>query len=216
MQARPSATMPALFLSALVSCGALTAMPGMRRTGSVRMIAPSPLVAPLVEPVEAAVEFTPQLSGLNGKALLVEAEDVPTKAQVRAVVPNHCFKRDTLRSLGHVAQSFVCTAATAALGLLIPLKLAALPLWIAYAFVTGTAAMGLWVLAHECGHGAFSDNRALQDAVGYILHSLLLVPYFSWQRSHAVHHQHTNHIYGERHFSPHPSSLASSCSSHLH
>ena len=26
------------------------------------------------------------------------------------------------------------------------------------------------------------------------------VPYFSWQRSHAVHHQHTNHIYkGETH-----------------
>ena len=55
--------------------------------------------------------------------------------------------------------------------------------------------MGLWVLAHECGHGAFSDNRRLQDAVGYVLHSALLVPYFSWQRSHAVHHQHTNHVY---------------------
>jgi fatty acid desaturase len=34
----------------------------------------------------------------------------------------------------------------------------------------------------------------LQDTVGYILHSLLLVPYFSWQRSHAVHHSKTNHL----------------------
>jgi len=24
--------------------------------------------------------------------------------------------------------------------------------------VTGTVAMGLWVLAHECGHGAFSKK----------------------------------------------------------
>lgn len=55
-------------------------------------------------------------------------------------------------------------------------------------------------MAHECGHGAFSDNRTLQDAVGYIYHSVLLVPYFSWQRSHAVHHARTNHLTeGETH-----------------
>lgn len=48
--------------------------------------------------------------------------------------------------------------------------------------------MGCWVLAHECGHGAFHPNRRLEAAVGFTLHSLLLVPYFSWQRSHAVHH----------------------------
>jgi len=58
----------------------------------------------------------------------------------------------------------------------------------------------MWVVAHECGHGAFSDNRALQDTVGYVLHTALLVPYFSWQRSHAVHHTRTNHITeGETH-----------------
>ena len=60
--------------------------------------------------------------------------------------------------------------------------------------------MGLWVLAHECGHGAFSKDRHLQDAVGYALHSFFLVPYYSWQRSHAVHHQYTNHMeLGETH-----------------
>ena len=50
------------------------------------------------------------------------------------------------------------------------------------------------VVAHECGHGAFSNNLLVQDTVGYILHSALLVPYFSWQRSHAVHHSRTNHL----------------------
>ena len=168
------------------------------RAGGARMVAAAPVASPLVNDGKA-----PMLSGLQGKALLVEPSDVPTKAEVRRAVPDHCFKPSTVRSLGYLAQSAVCTAAVAATGLLIPLKAVALPLWVAYALVTGTVAMGLWVLAHECGHGAFSENRLLQDAVGYVLHSALLVPYFSWQRSHAVHHSRTNHIYeGETHVPP--------------
>ena len=43
-------------------------------------------------------------------------------------------------------------------------------------------------------------SGCLQDLVGYVLHSALLVPYFSWQRSHAVHHMRTNHLTeGETH-----------------
>lgn len=45
-----------------------------------------------------------------------------------------------------------------------------LPAWIAYSVACGTAATGAWVVAHECGHGAFSNNRQLQDAVGFVLH----------------------------------------------
>lgn len=32
--------------------------------------------------------------------------------------------------------------------------------------VTGTVATGCWVIGHECGHNAFSDNTFLQDTVG--------------------------------------------------
>merc|ERR550537_135426 len=85
----------------------------------------------------------------------------------------------------------------------IPLKMAFLPVWAAYWWVAGTIWTGAWVIAHECGHGAFSDNKVIQDTVGYILHSSLLVPYFSWQHSHAVHHANTNHITkGETHVPP--------------
>merc|ERR1719231_2060001 len=80
------------------------------------------------------------------------------------------------------------------------MKAAFLPLWVLYAAVTGTVWTGMWVIAHECGHAAFSDNRFVQDLVGYILHTALLVPYFSCQHSHAVHHANTNHITkGETH-----------------
>lgn len=63
---------------------------------------------------------------------------------------------------------------------LLPLSWAYLPIWIIYAAVNGTVATGLWVLGHECGHHAFSDNNLANDVLGYLLHTPLLVPFFSW------------------------------------
>lgn len=90
-----------------------------------------------------------------------------------------------------------------AIGTQIPLQIWAAPLWLVYGVVTGTVVMGLWVIAHECGHNAFHPNRRLEASIGFVLHSLLLVPYFSWARSHAVHHAHCNHLEaGETHVPP--------------
>lgn len=143
-------------------------------------------------------------SGLKGKSLSLTDEDFPSTKEVRDAIPEDCFAPDTVRSLGYLSVSLAGTAACTAIGTTLVgtlgTSILTLPIWSAYAAVTGTVAMGLWVLAHECGHGAFSKNKKLQDAVGYTLHSLLLVPYFSWQRSHAVHHQYTNHMeLGETH-----------------
>ena len=117
------------------------------------------------------------------------------------MIPDHCFEISTARSLAHLALSLVLTAIPVALAAaFLPLTWAWAPAWVLYALVTGTAAIGLWVLAHECGHGAFSRNRVLQDTVGFVLHTAMVVPYFSWQRSHAVHHAKTNHLtQGETH-----------------
>ena len=72
--------------------------------------------------------------------------------------------------------------------------------YILYSGLMGTAAMGLWVLGHECGHGAFGNSKIQNDLIGFILHSSLLVPYFSWKYTHNKHHKFTNHlIYGETH-----------------
>lgn len=144
-------------------------------------------------------------SGLKGQALSLSHEDFPMAKEIRAVIPADCFESNTLTSLSYLAVSTVGTALCTILGFNLlpffdPSNLLTLPLWALYSSVTGTVAMGLWVLAHECGHGAFSSNKKLQDAVGYIIHSVMLVPYFSWQRSHAVHHRYTNHMeLGETH-----------------
>lgn len=144
-------------------------------------------------------------SGLKYQALSIRSEDFPQSKDLRAVIPADCFESDTATSLAYLGVSLVGTAACTLFGVnmlsvLPPENLLTLPFWALYSAVTGTVAMGLWVLAHECGHGAFSSNRKLRDAIGYTLHSIMLVPYYSWQRSHAVHHQYTNHMeLGETH-----------------
>lgn len=144
-------------------------------------------------------------SGLKGKALALTTADFPDRNAVSKVIPQDCYETDTLKSLGYLAVSVLGTAActavgVAALGVFNPSNIFSWAFWLPYDIITGTVAMGLWVLAHECGHGAFSSNKALQDGVGYVLHSIMLTPYFSWQRSHAVHHRYTNHMeLGETH-----------------
>ena len=142
---------------------------------------------------------------MNGKAMYWTNDDFPRAKELKDVIPKDCFQPKTSTSLGYLSVSVIGTAlctlvGTGLLKFAPPENLLTLPIWLTYSAITGTVAMGLWVLAHECGHGAFSKNRTLQDSVGYVLHSLFLVPYYSWQRSHAVHHRYTNHVeLGETH-----------------
>lgn len=72
-----------------------------------------------------------------------------------------------------------------------------------YSVAMGTILTGIWVIGHECGHGAFGDNWLQNDIVGFVLHSMLLVPYFSWKYSHNKHHKYTNHlVLGDTHVPP--------------
>ena len=140
-------------------------------SASTFMIALDPLLAPTtpsdgVEEALQAIAPTLLMSGMNGKAMRVTKADIPTKAQVRKAVPKHCFERDTAKSLMYAAISVAQSAACVAVGALIPLKAVWAPVWLAYAAFTGTVWTGMLVVAHECGHGAFSDNRDIQDAVG--------------------------------------------------
>ena len=110
-------------------------------------------------------------SGLNGQALELSLQDIPSRREVRDVIPKHCFSRQTNRSLFYLFRTVVIQIFVVFLGLSIPLTKEMIPVWIFYAILSGTTSMGLWVLAHECGHGAFSDNRKLETFVGYCLHS---------------------------------------------
>ena len=141
-----------------------------------------------------------KLSGLRGQALAIQNSDIPTIKEFQDIIPNRYFKSNTKTSLRYLFQSILIQIVVTLIGLSIPFSAKMIPIWIIYGIISGTTAMGFWVIAHECGHGAFSKNKTLETITGYILHSLLLVPYFAWQRSHAVHHRFTNNITnGETH-----------------
>ena len=46
----------------------------------------------------------------------------------------------------------------------------------------------LFMIQHDCGHGAFFPRRRANDWVGRAISVLTFTPYDDWQRSHAVHH----------------------------
>ncbi len=46
----------------------------------------------------------------------------------------------------------------------------------------------LFAIQHDCGHGAFFNNRNLSDWLGRVIGVLTLTPYDVWRRSHSIHH----------------------------
>jgi len=147
-------------------------------------------------------EIYPSLAPAIASSLKYESslKPWPTKQQLLASMPTHLSEKDVGKAWMSLAFSLGTSLAAYTVGCYIPVHWNFAAAWIAYAVVAGTLATGCWVLAHECGHNAFHPNRAVEICVGFLLHSLLLVPYFSWQRSHAIHHANCNHLEsGETH-----------------
>ena len=134
--------------------------------------------------------------------------DVPpfTVGTLRKAIPAHCFKRSTWRSSGYLITDLIMIGALYYASTFIdaaPVAPAARwALWGVYWFFQGAVATGVWVIGHECGHQAFSESQAINDTVGLIFHSLLLVPYYSWKHSHRRHHSNTNNVAKDEVFTP--------------
>ena len=119
-----------------------------------------------------------------------------TLSDIRNAIPKHCFERNLFTSLTHLASDIALVAATFYVGYnylsgnSFPLWVNVL-LWPAYWYLQGAFLTGIWVLAHECGHQGFSPYESVNNFIGTILHSLLLVPYHSWRITHGKHHSNT-------------------------
>ncbi|MEL8056788.1 MAG: fatty acid desaturase [Pseudomonadota bacterium] len=122
-----------------------------------------------------------------------------TEADLRAMIPARCFQPDAWRSSSYLIFDFAVIVAC----------YLALPhvsvWWLEWPliFLTGTMFWSIFVIGHEAGHGSFSRNRKLNTAIGILTHSMILVPYRGWQRSHALHHMKTGHLQDEEVFRAH-------------
>jgi acyl-lipid omega-6 desaturase (Delta-12 desaturase) len=52
----------------------------------------------------------------------------------------------------------------------------------------------LFMIQHDCGHGAFFRRRALNDWLGRVIGVLTLTPYDYWRHTHALHHANSGNL----------------------
>jgi len=136
-----------------------------------------------------------------------------TLGDIRRAIPAHCFTRPLSKSFSYLfvdlfvagvlyyATSFIPAVSDELVGASLGPLLRGL-LWVAYWVSQGAVCTGLWVIGHECGHRGFADSDLVNDAVGLVVHSFLLVPYFSWQLSHKRHHSNTGSVEHDEVFVP--------------
>jgi len=48
----------------------------------------------------------------------------------------------------------------------------------------------IFIIQHDCGHGAFFKSRRANDLVGQLSSLFTLAPYKFWRKAHAIHHAH--------------------------
>ncbi|KAG6476266.1 hypothetical protein ZIOFF_065505 [Zingiber officinale] len=159
-----------------------------------------------VQEQEEAKEATLR-SGAGDKPLHRAPIEKPpfTLGQIKKAIPPHCFQRSVLRSFSYVVYDLILSGTFLYFALAVvpqlPTALAVFS-WPLYWAAQGCVLTGVWVIAHECGHHAFSDYSLLDDVVGLVLHSALLVPYFSWKYSHRRHHSNTGSMERDEVFVP--------------
>lgn len=128
-------------------------------------------------------------------------QKVPSIIEIKRAIPKECFESSVVLSMYYVVR-----AGTIAIMLIFTLNyLRGLSFiyqtWIynaivscGYIAIQGINFWGIFTLAHDCGHGAFSRYAMLNDTIGLLLHSIVLTPYEPWKVSHRLHHKNTGHL----------------------
>ena len=94
-------------------------------------------------------------------------------------------------SLGRSIVEIVITAAPLALAWTLmwaALSLGYFWLYLVLAVPTAGFLVRLFMIQHDCGHGAFFRTRRVNDWVGRVIGVFTLTPYDYWRRTHAAHH----------------------------
>ncbi|HUU44153.1 MAG TPA: fatty acid desaturase [Acidobacteriota bacterium] len=114
----------------------------------------------------------------------------PTEPPTDAVAPRESLssyaKPDVRRSVFQLLNS----AIPFALLWYVMLRSLEYPYWITLLLAVPTVGflVRLFIIQHDCGHGAFLPRQAAANAIGFVIGVLTVTPYDYWRRTHAVHH----------------------------
>ncbi|HTS16184.1 MAG TPA: fatty acid desaturase [Verrucomicrobiae bacterium] len=62
------------------------------------------------------------------------------------------------------------------------------------AILAGGLLVRIFIIHHDCGHGAFFKSRTANDTWGFITGVLVFTPYYLWRWEHAIHHAHSGDL----------------------
>jgi len=130
----------------------------------------------------------------------VVAEPLPsdvTLSQILDTLPKQVFEKSNVKGVLAIMRTLVFTALGLYFVHLSPWYL--LPFgWI----FAGTAACGLFVIGHDCGHRSLFPSVFVNDVVGTLTLTLLVYPYHPWRIQHNFHHANTNKLHVDNAWQP--------------
>ena len=122
------------------------------------------------------------MSGTN--AATAGAEMISAKEWITILTPYR--QQSRFRSISELAM----TAGLFAVAWLVMLASLSVGYWLTLLLAVPTAGLliRMFLIQHDCGHGALFRRKATNDWIGRAIGVLTLTPYDPWRRSHAVHH----------------------------
>lgn len=118
------------------------------------------------------------------------AEPPFTLAQLKGAIPASCFEPSVWKSLSY----FFLDVSIISILYAAAYYFNSWFFWPIFWLMQGTMFWALFVVGHDCGHGSFSKKKWLNDLIGHLSHTPILVPYHGWRISHRTHHQNTGNI----------------------
>jgi omega-3 fatty acid desaturase (delta-15 desaturase) len=121
-----------------------------------------------------------------------------TLQDLKAAIPAECFQPSVVKSLYYFFRDVAIVAALYA----VAHYLDSWYFWPIFWVLQGTMFWALFVVGHDCGHQSFSKHKWLNDLVGHITHTFILVPYHGWRISHRTHHKNTGSLENDESWYP--------------
>ena len=118
----------------------------------------------------------------------VSPQSVPTMPSIpewKAIVARY-QNSSTARSVWQIINTLVPYAA---LWVLMAWSLQG-PYWVTLllSVLAGLFLVRVFIIFHDCGHGAFFKSKTASNVVGFITGMLTFTPYFHWRWEHSLHH----------------------------